>query len=405
MTSHDNPETAAGAEHLLRIVSGLHAGASRELAEREMLLVGSGDDCDIVLADQGVANHHALVSLVDGSFQLRALDAPLKLDNRLLHPGDPVELGRVCRVGLGEAAFAFGHRDDPGWLELTPAGGDFESPMPSSLRIPFARRLPMIAAIAVLSLASLAIFAAVMPQAKPKVDVEGRLQALARENRVAERRIERDINGRPVLAGIVHNAAAAERIRQQLQDEGIDAGLSLRSGDDLVEEVVEVLRGEGYAVRGRYLGGNDVEVTGHFDDFPAFENFVKSRAMNETGVRRIVPVNLAEASKDAEAPAPDAHVRVLAIVRGDNAHVVGDDGRHYEVGAEIPGRGTLVSIGEYAHIVDTDGNLHKLQAEAPARTETEDADDGEVAAQEPAPQRPRSRAYAAEQARAQSRMQ
>ena len=114
---------------LLRIVSGLHAGASRELAEREMILVGSGDDCDIVLADAGVATRHALISVVDGQFQLRALDAPLQLEGRLLHPGDPVEMDRLQRVGLGEAALAFGLQDDPAWLALAPAlAAEIEAP-------------------------------------------------------------------------------------------------------------------------------------------------------------------------------------------------------------------------------------------------------------------------------------
>ena len=41
-------------EAVLRIVSGLHVGASRPLSRREMILIGSGDDCDVVLADAGV---------------------------------------------------------------------------------------------------------------------------------------------------------------------------------------------------------------------------------------------------------------------------------------------------------------------------------------------------------------
>src|SRR5690606_22456559 len=115
MSDEDPTIDAPPRRRLLRIISGLHAGASRELAEREMILVGSGDDCDIVLADAGVAAHHALISVVDGHFQLRALDAPLQLEGRMLHPGDPVEMDSLQRVGLGEAALAFGLEDDPAW--------------------------------------------------------------------------------------------------------------------------------------------------------------------------------------------------------------------------------------------------------------------------------------------------
>src|SRR3546814_14580039 len=73
-------EAAAPAPgNVLRILAGLHAGASRDLAEQEMILVGSGDDCDIVLADQGVARHHALINLVGGLSSLRAPDATLRV--------------------------------------------------------------------------------------------------------------------------------------------------------------------------------------------------------------------------------------------------------------------------------------------------------------------------------------
>ena len=72
-----------------------------------MILVGSGDDCDIVLADQGVARHHALINLIGGMSSLRALDAPLRVDGQPLHPGDPVELRGLQRIQLGEAAIAY----------------------------------------------------------------------------------------------------------------------------------------------------------------------------------------------------------------------------------------------------------------------------------------------------------
>ena len=83
--SNDTPH----ARDVLRIVDGLHAGANRVLARDEMILVGSGDDCDIVLADDGVANHHALVTLVGGRYMVRALDAPVHVGGTQVDPGDP----------------------------------------------------------------------------------------------------------------------------------------------------------------------------------------------------------------------------------------------------------------------------------------------------------------------------
>ncbi|NZA26782.1 hypothetical protein H0E84_10340 [Luteimonas sp. SJ-92] len=405
MSSAKTTSHAPGSGQLLRIVAGLHAGASRELAEREMILVGSGDDCDIVLADSGVASHHALISLVDGHFNLRALDAPLRLEGRILHPGDPVELGKVERVGLGDAALAFGHVDDPAWLALAPEGSGFAH-APVRPGVPFARRLPMIAAIAVLSLASLAIFAAVMPADEAPFDVEARLQSLAREYRVAEARVERDVEGVAVLSGTVKDVVTRQRMRQQLDSERIDASLSLRTGEDMAQDVADVLRGHFPAEKTRYLGNNDVEVTGYFDDMAALEAFATSRAMRETGVRRVIPINLATPADDAAAAADVEEVRIVAIERGENAHVVDADGVRYAVGAELPGKGTLLAIGEHAQVLREDGSLAKLRAEpleagdtataeSPGEAEAEGADALSAVASAP-----KSRAYATEQARA-----
>lgn len=399
MSSAETPREAPASGHLLRIVAGLHAGASRELADREMILVGSGDDCDIVLADDGVASHHALISLVDGHFQVRALDAPLRLEGRVLHPGDPVELDKVQRVGLGEAALAFGHADDPAWLALVPEGTKFAPPPRNA--VPFARRLPMIAAIAVLSLASLAIFAAVMPAQEAPIDVEARLRSLAREYRVAEARIERDVNGIAVLSGTVKDVAIRQRMRQQLDSERIDAVLTLRTGEDMARDVADVLRGHFPAEKTRYLGNNDVEVTGYFDDMAGLEAFAKSRAMRETGVRRVIPINLAAPADEGVAAEADDEVRIVSIERGENAHVVAADGTRYPVGSELPGKGTLLSIGEHAQVLRADGSLVKLRPE-PVQAEP-DPDEAEGPARDEqgaATERPRSRAYVAEQARA-----
>lgn len=368
MTSEAIPQPDAPAGKVLRIVAGLHAGASRELAEREMILVGSGDDCDIVLADRGVASHHALISVVDGVLQLRALDAPLKLEGRVLHPGDPVELGSVERVGLGEtAALAFGDIDDPAWLALAPEGVAFEPARPRPGQA-ITRRLPMIAAVSVLSLALLAIFVAVVPAQEQQVDVEQRLRDLAAEHDVANPQVEQRADGSYVLVGTVEDRATRDKLRQRVSGEELPATVRLRSGEDLAHSVSEILRGGGFGVeRVRYLGNDDVEVTGSFADVQKFEAFVRSRAMVDTGVNRVIPVNLAEPQGGGEEVAAEDldPIHIVTVVRGDNAHVVALDGTRYEVGAQLPGWGQLVSVGEHAQVLRSDGTLQRLTPRPP----------------------------------------
>lgn len=154
-------ESADAGGHALRILSGLHIGASRPLAEKEMILVGSGEDCDIVLSDPGVAPHHALIGLLGGTFSVRALDAPLRVGGQPLHPGDPVEMATLQRIELGQAALAVGAVNDPAWSSLLPA---YDGTRPAPAPAPYMKRLPAVAAFAVLSLMSVAILAAVVPR-------------------------------------------------------------------------------------------------------------------------------------------------------------------------------------------------------------------------------------------------
>jgi|SRR5690625_1687079 len=394
-----DPKTEETAERrLLRIVSGLHAGACRELAEREMILVGSGDDCDIVLADNGVAHHHALISVVDGHFQLRALDAPLQLEGRTLHPGDPVEMDRLQRVGLGEAALAFGLEDDPAWLALAP---DEEQPAAVRARRftePITRRLPLVAAVAVLSLASLAIFVAVVPSAESKIEPEARLQELAREFQVSGRKIEKDVNGKPVLAGMVADAAARRDLQERVAKEELDVTLVLTTGEDLAINVSEVLRAGGFpAERTRYLGRGRVEATGYFEDPEAFTAFVQTGAVVATGVREIVPINLADVEEEAPAAAAGP-VRIVSYERGEDPYLLDEHGNEYRVGMEIPGEGVLNSLGKHAMVTTPEGDIKRIAIRPIREDEKAESADDEPATDDQT--QTRSRAWATEQARA-----
>lgn len=394
-----DPKTEETAERrLLRIVSGLHAGACRELAEREMILVGSGDDCDIVLADNGVAHHHALISVVDGHFQLRALDAPLQLEGRTLHPGDPVEMDRLQRVGLGEAALAFGLEDDPAWLALAP---DEEQPAAVRARRftePITRRLPLVAAVAVLSLASLAIFVAVVPSAESKIEPEARLQELAREFQVSGRKIEKDVNGKPVLAGMVADAAVRRDLQERVAKEELDVTLVLTTGEDLAINVSEVLRAGGFpAERTRYLGRGRVEATGYFEDPEAFTAFVQTGAVVATGVREIVPINLANVEEEAPAAAAGP-VRIVSYERGEDPYLLDEHGNEYRVGMEIPGEGVLNSLGKHAMVTTPEGDIKRIAIRPIREDEKAESADDEPATDDQ--MQTRSRAWATEQARA-----
>ena len=114
---------------------------------------------------------------------------------------------------------------------------------------------------------------------------------------------------------------------------------------------------------------------GHFggDEQPVRE-FIRSRAMAETGVNMVEPVNLDAAIADAGEEAADAaqyQAHVVSIVRGDAPYVETADGERYSVGDAIPGWGELISIGAHAHVLRPDGALAKLRPSPAPSVEAE----------------------------------
>jgi hypothetical protein len=73
---------------ILSITSGLHRGATLELTAREYL-VGSGDDCDVVLRDRHVAAHHCRLARKWSGFEVRDLrtDEPQVIAPKLVAYG------------------------------------------------------------------------------------------------------------------------------------------------------------------------------------------------------------------------------------------------------------------------------------------------------------------------------
>lgn len=358
------PEPASASKSIgaLRVAAGLHEGADRPLAAQEMILIGNGDDCDIILADAGVARRHAMVMVFDGEATVRALDAPLLLDGRTVRPGDPVALEPGQRITLGGAVLAA--------CDASATAGDRDAGPGDHVPAPEAapsRRLHVIAAVAALSLVSMAIFAAVVPAPEAVPGVEERLNALIAEYGVTDGRVTVDAEGLTSLSGTVEDAAARQAIQQRLQAEGIVATVDLRTGDDIASDVREVLRTQGLMARTRYLGNGDVEVTGRFEDEAALRAAATSRAMIDVvGVNRVIPRNLVTTPPQAPAPTPPVPVRIVAIVRGAQPYVVASDGKRYAPGATLPGdAGALVGIGEHAWVL-VDGEVRRMKVQPSA---------------------------------------
>lgn len=92
----------------MRVLSGLHAGAEAILADDEDTTIGSDDDCDLVLHDDGLGERHIHLSVADAGVRLTVLDLdqPVFVDGRKVDEAADLQPYQV--VAFGRSSFALG---------------------------------------------------------------------------------------------------------------------------------------------------------------------------------------------------------------------------------------------------------------------------------------------------------
>jgi hypothetical protein len=98
------------ARNKLRIIAGLHKDAELYLHEGNAYIVGSKDQCDIVLLDDDVASEHLCIGVSMGQVHLLETHADTFIDGQKLI-GCPQGLAAFQVVSCGKAHFAIGPTD------------------------------------------------------------------------------------------------------------------------------------------------------------------------------------------------------------------------------------------------------------------------------------------------------
>ena len=108
----------------MRILAGVHVGAEAALDDEEAVL-GSGEECDFVLEDDGLAGRHVSLLPTGSGVRLTVFDAgnPVRIDGQPIDGSALLEPFQV--VSIGELAFAVGPADQP-WpqIDLPPVQSD-----------------------------------------------------------------------------------------------------------------------------------------------------------------------------------------------------------------------------------------------------------------------------------------
>jgi hypothetical protein len=300
----------------LRILTGLHAGAVIRLDEASLLVIGSSDDCDVILADAGVANHHCVLQKQGEQFFLRTIEGGVEAGGRTHDPGVTFAVMPRSAVKVGSAEFQL----------------ESGAPLPETAPAPIVT---------------------VPRHWSMSITLGGLIVTVA-----AFLAISFEIRAHSASATADHDVPIVQT--------------TARSGASIAHDVAEVLRLSGINCETQYNGDGTVTVSGHLGDPQSLSTIVKSRAIREiAGLKRVVAVNLDHGGKAAGLPVDGT--RIVSVVASADPYVVTADGSRYYVGASLPQGGKLAGVREGEVLVERDGHTEHWKLTDPTH-----AADGEL---------------------------
>ncbi len=379
---------------VLRLVRGTHRGAERACRDRDVILIGSADDCDVVLmGDAGVAAHHCMVRITGGMLYVRAMDAAIRIDGVDVPPGDPQLVQAFQRIDLGQAAFAMGPNWGKEWqaleqvnamLDAAMAGvftdhADTAAPIMETAVAPdetlSARRqnprawlslaVGVAAAIAALG------FAFWPSRSGDGLTYKERLQNVQADlQSMRSNEVKAQVSGRVIeVTGVVSNERELADLSRQLRKYGSQVRVNVLTGDHISEQVAELLKVSGVGAQTEYLGAMQVRVSGHFGDGVALAKAMNQSAMQDIAPGlKLVPVNQ-DATTPVVVPIPDTTARHVEALKSAKSFCNATEcflqfsgtGNTYYVGSELPSGAKLTNVTAEAVNIEIGGTAYQVK--------------------------------------------
>lgn len=392
-------ELGAGWE--LVVFSGLHRGAKLQIGEPGWCLVGSADDCDVVLRDAGVHPHHLVLYWHGARLFIRALDASARVGDMPLEQGAAFEVVGAAVCTVASMAFGVGRGGDADWQALrhqapepfaaaisatgddsvddNPLGGlarnataTPEQPTvpPVNPRSAPLHRFATLGAFGVIALLLCGgLWVVASPSAGARPVMPGISETVAGLG-LPEVRVVQETNGHARLEGTVGTESQRSELIAAMTARGLYPAINVVSGEHLAMIVQDTFRQRGLAAQARYSGAGRVEV----DGVPASvltERVVREILQSTGSVKDIAltapatasarsatsadPTTAATPAASASTPvwsanAPRDPKRVIGVVGGEQSYLLTLDGSHYLSGSMLPD-GSLVEAIEGHDVV------------------------------------------------------
>lgn len=359
----------------LRVLAGVHAGAERKLQERSFLMIGSSDDCDLIFSDAGVAAHHCIVTRSGSEMSVRAVDAELRIDDQILHPGDPQDIKPFTLVRIGGACFALGPHWSDRWQTLLSQIESTQRPAVAAEQTPPRQRSSRIVTLMVALVLMGASAGALLlaqhnvkppPAPAPTASRDGELRGLIDSLGYTGLKVTARNDGKLLVTGYTERSEDLTNLRTQIEQRGIKAEIEAKSGPRIAEDVAEQFRMANVHAKTEWKGKGHVLVSGRFGDKKEVETVLASRSMRDLNEKLSLIIDLANLdSPPPEAkPVPDGK-RIRKIMDGEDPYLISADKSVFYVGAKLPNGRTFLGIENGEVLVRDDaGNIQRLSRDS-----------------------------------------
>jgi hypothetical protein len=276
------------------------------------LLIGAGEDCDVLLSDSGVAKQHCIVARNGARIAVRALDEVVTVGKEArVAPGQLMWIALETELRLGDAIFEIAATSVPPTRAHSAGRGSGSHDRIGPLR----HYQWAIAGIAVIACAA---------------------------------------------SPLTHDGGA-HSLQGEAGSAKITALAPVRSGAAVAHDVSEVLRLSGLVCDVKYSGPGTVTVRGHLGDPKALATIIESRAIREIdGLQRVLAVDLDQPAVLEPPQAQPSGDPLVAVTRGWDPYVITAAGSRYHLGAQLPGGGRFAGLFNGDVLIEREGHIQHL---------------------------------------------
>lgn len=364
----------------LAILGGLHDGATIDLPDQPMCLVGRAPHCDIILRDESVAMEHIAIVRDDHGVHLRALTAGFGYDERVVAPGDSIIVasqpnGASIRLGNIELVVRQRQLDDATASPNTarvPDGdansdhGETTGQTPAPKERRHYRTTLAFALFGVGSVITFAAFALSMSDGLFHKAAE-RLESVKRAvdiPQLAGVRVLEEQGGKIALAGFVSNDEENSLLRGRVKPGTVDS-MRVVVGSDLASRTKDLLRVNGYPAVTSYEPHGKVRAALNGVDKQTQDRLSDTIRKDLPMIASIQIFSSATAAELAKAAGPscvnpDADrdaLKFVASFAGEHAFVRTASGVKYFVDSRLPTGHDIREIRESEIVLDCAGKL------------------------------------------------